>query len=126
MIADAFADDLLTSLKIIGMVGADQKLCMRNGRLALNTSGAFWRWLTGDSRDHTLQAVRTAVMSAIHATENGADTWLTGRLHAELLGARSGIERLQETYAADSVAVAQLQVLAERIGNKISVNRTEP
>ena len=62
MIADAFADDLLTSLKIIGMVGADQKLCTRNGRLALNTSGAFWRWLTGDSRNHTLQAVRTAVI----------------------------------------------------------------
>jgi hypothetical protein len=116
MIADAFADDLLTSLKIIGMVGADQKLCMRNGRLALNTSGAFWRWLTGDSRNHTLQAVRTAVMSAIHAIENGtAAPWLTGRLHAELQGARSGIERLQETYAADSLAVAQLQVLAERI-----------
>lgn len=116
MIADTFADDLLTSLKIIGMVGADQKLRMRNGRLALNTSGALWRWLTGDSRDHTLQAVRTSVMSAIHAIENvSSDTWLTGRLHAELVNARGGIERLQETYADDSLAVAQLQVLAERI-----------
>ena len=126
MIADAFADDLLTSLKIVGMVGADQKLRMRNGRLALNTSGAFWRWLTGDSRDHTLQAVRTAVMSAIHAVENGTDPWLTGRLHAELLGARTGIERLQETYAADSLAVAQLQVLAERIDAAVTPPAVTP
>lgn len=114
--ADAFADDLLTSLKIIGMVGTDQKLRMRNGRLALNTSSAFWRWLTGDSRDHTLQAVRSSVMSAIHAIEAGTtEPWLTGRLRAELRGARAGIERLQETYGDDSLAVAQLQVLAERI-----------
>jgi hypothetical protein len=114
---DNFADDLLTSLKIIGMIDSHQKLCLRNGRLALSTSHAFWRWLAGDSREHTFAAIRGAVMGAIQVLDSNPPqtSWLAGRLLKELDGARAGIQKLQETYASDSLAVAQLQVLDERI-----------
>ena len=113
---DNFADDLLTSLKIIGMIDSDQKLCLRNGRLALSTSRGVWRWLAGDSRAQTFAAMRSAVMGAIQVMDtNPSDSWLAGRLRMELGGASQGIKRLQDTYASDSLAVAQLQVLEERI-----------
>ena len=115
-VIDTFADDLLTSLKIIGMIDANQKLCLRNGKLALSTSRGVWRWLAGDSREQTFAAIRSAVIGAIQIMDsNPPETWLAGRLRKELSGARLGIQKLQETYAADSLAVAQLQVLEERI-----------
>ena len=115
---DTFADDLLTALKIIGMIDADQKLCLRNGKLALSTSRGVWRWLAGDSRVQTFAVIRSAVMGAIQimcSTNPPPDTWLASRLCKELEGARLGIQKLQETYDSDSLAVAQLQVLEERI-----------
>lgn len=119
---DNFADDLLTSLKIIGMIDSNQKLCLRNGRLALSTSRGVWRWLAGDSRAQTFAAIRSAVMGAIQVMDtNSEDSWLAGRLLRELGGARKGIQNLQETYASDSLAVAQLQVLEERIEAAINL-----
>ena len=114
---DTFADDLLTALKIIGMIDANQKLCLRNGKLALSTSRGVWRWLAGDSRVQTFAAIRSAVMGAIQILSSTPppDTWLASRLCKELEGARIGIQKLQETYDSDSLAVAQLQVLEERI-----------
>lgn len=121
MLNDQIVDDLLASLKIIGML-ADAppddrpKLRLSDGRLALGHASALWRWLSGDSRGATFAAVRATVAGAIQlrdTTDPGA--WLGQRLAAELRAARRGIDRLQATYAADSLAVAQLAVLAERI-----------
>jgi hypothetical protein len=123
MLNDQIVDDLLASLKVIGMLDdAQPKLRLRDGRLALGHGTALWRapglwrWLAGDSRGATFAAVRAVVANAIqlHA-DTDPGTWLGQRLVAELRGARRGIDRLQTTYAADSLAVAQLAVLAERI-----------
>lgn len=123
---DNFADDLLTSLKIIGMIDAQQKLCLRNGKLALSTSRGVWRWLAGDSREQTFAAVRSAVMGAIQVVDsNPPETWLAGRLLKELGAARLGVKKLQETYAMDSLAVAQLQVLEERIDAATVLSETK-
>lgn len=121
MLKDQIVDDLLASLKVIGMLDdAQPKLRLRDGRLALGGGGGLWRWLSGDSRAATFAAVRGAVASAIGLLdETDAGTWLGRRLAAELRAARRGIDRLQTTYAADSLAVAQLAVLAERIDDAV-------
>lgn len=117
-----YVDDLLASLKVIGMLDdAQPKLRLQNGRLALGHASAVWRWLAGDSRAATFAAVREAVAAAIQTLESqDRGSWLAGRLLADLTSARAGIDRLQATYAGDSLAVAQLRVLAERIDQAIS------
>lgn len=130
-----YVDDLLASLKIIGMLDdAQPKLRLQNGRLALGHASAVWRWLAGDSRVATFAAVRATVASAIQTLDDlrarrepgSDDAWLAGRLLAELRAARGGIDRLSATYAGDSLAVAQLQVLAERIDQAVTAAETCP
>ena len=108
-------DELLVSLKIIAMVSDGQKLSLRQGRLALGSGNAIVRWLTGEARNHTISALRVVVTDAIDALCHNDDPWLAARLIADLDAARAGIARLQTTYASDSLIVAQLQVLVERI-----------
>ena len=108
-------DELLVSLKIIAMVSDGQKLSLRQGRLALGSGNAIVRWLTGEARNNTISALRVVVTDAIDALCHNDDPWLAARLIADLDAARAGIARLQTTYASDSLIVAQLQVLVERI-----------
>jgi hypothetical protein len=116
-------DELLVSLKIIAMVGDGQKLSLRQGRLALGSGNALVRWLTGEARHSTISALRVVISDAIGALGGDAakaDAWLVGRLVADLDAARAGIARLQTTYAGDSLVVAQLQVLVERVDQATS------
>jgi hypothetical protein len=111
-------DELLVSLKIIAMVGDGQKLSLRQGRLALGSGSAIVRWLTGEARNNTISALRAVVSDAIDALcPSCDDPWLAERLVADLDAARAGIARLQTTYAGDSLIVAQLQVLVERMAH---------
>ena len=57
--------------------------------------------------------VTDAIDALCHSCDD--DPWLAARLIADLDAARAGIARLQTTYASDSLIVAQLQVLVERI-----------
>jgi hypothetical protein len=117
------ADELLVSLKIIAMVGDGQKLSLRQGRLALGSGSAIVRWLTGEARNNTISALRAVVSDAIDALCHKSDPWLAERLVADLDAARAGIARLQTTYAADSLIVAQLQVLVERMAHATATSK---
>ena len=118
-------DELLVSLKIIAMVGDGQKLSLRQGRLALGSGSAIVRWLTGEARINTLSALRAVVSDALDVLGHNCDDdpWLAERLVADLDAARAGIARLQATYAGDSLIVAQLQVLVERMDHATSTAR---
>jgi hypothetical protein len=119
-------DELLVSLKIIAMVGDGQKLSLRQGRLALGSGSAIVRWLTGEARINTISALRAVVSDAIDVLGHNDDPWLAERLVADLDAARAGIARLQATYAGDSLIVAQLQVLVERMAHATGTAQALP
>ena len=119
-------DELLVSLKIIAMVGDGQKLSLRQGRLALGSGSAIVRWLTGEARINTISALRAVVSDAIDVLGHNDDPWLAERLVADLDAARAGIARLQATYEGDSLIVAQLQVLVERMAHATGTAQALP
>jgi hypothetical protein len=125
-VAEEFIDSTIASLKILGMVPRSGKLCVRKGQLSLddpdNAQGVR-RWLRGDSRDITLMHARNTINSAVkiskaligsyHTTELAA--WTLERLVNEMEQCEAGLQNLKTTYACDSMMVANLDVLADRL-----------
>jgi hypothetical protein len=90
MLSEDFVDSTIANLKIIGMVPRNGRLCVRKGQLCLETSDqlqAVRRWARGDS------------------------------LFAELGQCEIGLQNLRTTYASDSMMVANVGVLQERIAS---------
>ena len=133
--AEEFIDSTIAALKIIGMVPRSGKLCVRKGQLSLddadNAQGVR-RWLRGDSRDITLMHSRNTINSAVkiskaliasyHSTELAA--WTLERLVNEMEQCEAGLQNLKTTYACDSMMVANLDVLSDRLrAHKSEVRR---
>ena len=112
-----FSDRIMANLKVLGMVQKSTKLSVRKGQLALDEPGYtqfLRRWLRHDSRDLALMHVRSTVHSALSLArpEDPADA---ERLLDEFRGARKGLENLKATYAGDSVMLANLSLLLEKM-----------
>lgn len=126
MISDEFVDTTLANLKVIGMVPQNGRLCVRKGQLCLDTDGRMQpvrRWLRGDSRDSVLLHVRTTIGNAIRlvgyvggeAAPPNLACWTAGRIVDEMRQCEAGLRNLRVTYAGDSLMVANLDVLTERL-----------
>ena len=113
---DDFADRTVTDLKVLAMVQKGCKLAVRKGQLAIDEPGYarfLWRWMRHDCRDLTLLHVRSSVNGALALlARDAADR---RRFLEEFRGARKGLENLRVTYASDSVMVASLDVLLEKL-----------
>jgi len=111
-----FADRTITNLKVLGMVQKGCKLAVRKGQLAIDEPGYarfLRRWLHNDSRDLALMHLRSTVSSAMGLRPE--DDAGARRLLAEFRSARKGLENVRATYATDSVMVASLDVLLEKL-----------
>lgn len=134
---EEFVDSTIASLKIIGMVPRSGKLCVRKGQLSLDNPDngqAVRRWLRGDSRDLTLMHARNTINSAVKISKslmaNYQSTELAGwtleRLVNEMEQCEVGLQNLKTTYACDSMMVANLDVLADRLrAHKCEVRKFE-
>jgi hypothetical protein len=126
MAAEEFIDSTIAALKIIGMVPKGGKLCVRKGQLSLDdpdNAQALRRWVRGDSRDITVMHARNTINCAIKITKSlvaagdaaELSRWTLGRLVAEMEQCEIGLQNLKTTYACDSMMVANLDVLADRL-----------
>lgn len=127
MASDEFVDITIANLKIIGMVGQNGKLRVRKGQLCLERDDRMQpvrRWASGDSRDLTLLHIRNAICNAMRITAMlaGADhggsnnrRWTVARITAELSQCETGLQNLRTTYTTDSIMVANLGVIIERL-----------
>jgi hypothetical protein len=114
---DEFVDDILTSLKIIASIKEGQKVCVRNGLLALevNSTGvipAVKRFIYGDNRELTVRYVRNVVHNAISVIKVVKNP---DEVIKSLQEAIMGLQRLEVTYSADVATVSTIQVLVDRI-----------
>jgi hypothetical protein len=127
MASDEFIDNTIANLKIIGMVPQNGKLCVRKGQLCVETTDQMQpvrRWVRGDSRDLTLMHVRNTISNATRITyllsaDSDAGTnpkkWTISRIASDMSQCEVGLQNLRTTYAADSIMVANVGVIIERL-----------
>lgn len=128
---DDFVDSTIASLKVIGMVPKNGKLCVRNGQLCIDMQRiqGVRRWINGDSRSMTLVYAKTTVNNAIKIarsiilncigsqTCNATSQWTLARILEEMESCEQGLHNLKTTtYVGDSMMVANLDVIIERLG----------
>ena len=142
MATEEFIDATIATMKIIGMVPKNGKLCVRKGQLCLDTvqGQAVRRWMNGDSRDCTLMHAKNTITNAVKINrcimtqlnnnnnnnsnnssknnikegERDRDAWTLRRMLAELEACECGLQNLKTTYACDSMIIANLDVIIER------------
>lgn len=127
MATEEFVDSTIATMKIIGMVPKNGKLCIRKGHLCLDVSDQVQfvrRWAQGDSRDCTLMHVRNTFNSAfkisrflinLPAGDSYMTFWTLDRMVTEMAQCETGLQNLKTTYSADSMMVANLEVLLDRL-----------
>ena len=126
MNAEDLIDNTITNLKIIGMVQKNGRLCVRRGQLTLESDDylqVLRRWVHKDSRTHALMHVRNTINNAVTLYKDiSADkfdvqmkAWTLSQLAKELGSCQTGLLNLKTTYAEDSVMVANLDVVLNRL-----------
>lgn len=73
----------------------------------------FVRWVNGESRDQTIDALDTLVTSCIN--QNGLSQTETDDLVEQLIASAKGIQNLAETYKDDSTACSGIEVVLGKI-----------
>ena len=133
MNTDTFIDDVLTNLRVVGMIKKNQKLCIRKGRLSVDIDDTIQpvrRWLYSDSRESIIAMIKNTIQSAIRLSKDiqkdsvdvDMKEWTMHRIDEELRSCELGLENMRTTYHEDSTYIAMLDTLIERLkGNFVSV-----
>lgn len=119
-------DNTIANLKVIGMVQKNGRLSVRKGQLTLEPDDHLMklrRWFNKDSRDLTLMHIRNTINNAIKLSKgiftNMIETELKGwsiqRLANEMQNCQLGLVNLKTTYNDDSMMVANLDVILDRL-----------
>lgn len=121
-----FIDNIITNLKILNLINVNEKLCVRKGHLAIDTTVLqfFVRWFNRDSRDVVLVFIKdlikniTTLLQKISSyTES---EWLLTRLQTEMCGAEQGLQNLKTTYSFDQVTVVAYENIIVKFRELIS------
>ena len=139
--AEETQDRLLHDLKLLASLREHDKLCVRDGLLAVHRPGAVTslsRWFHGDGRQRTLAVVHNTLLDALQMAEYGVERVAAGRhgerdvvaTHAQkrliarlvrsVQQACVGLTRLRATYLDDASTAAKLDVLRERVTERLA------
>ena len=74
MLDAGYLDQVLTGLKVIGMIKEGQKVSVRNGLINIDDRrrgvlSSIFRWINSDNRYNTLSYIRNVVTNAISLAE---------------------------------------------------------
>lgn len=119
-------DNIISNLKVISMVQKNGRLCVRKGSLTIEPDDniqKFRRWFFKDGREITMMHVKNTVYNAIKLAkgiitgqlEVDMREWALQRICKEMTNCQSGIINLKTTYNDDSIMIANLDVLLERL-----------
>ena len=123
---EEFVDQILTSLKIISMIKEGQKVCVRNGLLALEPGStgigvALRRWIHNDSRHNTLAYIKNVINNALDVCKIHTSCDTINKIKSALCECIIGLGSLSVTYETDVPIVATLQVMQDRIQSNLQV-----
>lgn len=121
---EEFVDQILTSLKIISMIKEGQKVCVRNGLLALESKStglkvAFKRWLHNDNRHSTLSYIKNVINNALDVCKLHTNEKTLDKIEKALSECITGLGSLAVTYENDVPIVATIHVMQERIRSNL-------
>ena len=123
---DEQIDNTITTLKVLGMLPKNGRLCVRKGQLTLeadNQMQKIKRWIYRDSRDVTLIHIKNTMSNTNKLIKgimtNQIDielkTWSLHRFLAEMINCQAGLVNLKTTYLDDTSMVATLDVICDRL-----------
>jgi hypothetical protein len=126
MNSDDHVDNIIMNLKIIGMVPKNGRLCIKKGSLTLEHDDQMQkirRWFNKDSRESTMLHIRNTIMNATKLTKGVVSKqidielkdWVLTRIFTEMTNCQSGLTNLKTTYNDDSIMIANIDVLLERL-----------
>ena len=131
MINDNFIDDIITNLKIIGLIEPNNKLSIKNGHLKLDKLDNLQflrRWLNRDSREHTIIFLKNIIKNVselINRLDNFTETdrrWIIRRIVCELENVEIGIKNLKTTYIDDSFIIVNLDNILCKLKEIVKMN----
>jgi hypothetical protein len=113
-----YVEQVLTGLKVLGMIREGQKVCIRNGLMNIEVASqgvraAISRWLHSDGRVITMSYIRNVINNAIEIGKTHSH--MTEQVHQALRHALNGLSALAVTYTDDAGVVAAMEVLKEKV-----------
>ena len=134
MSIDTTADELLTDLHVIAMIPERGRLCIRNGRLSVETNPngngvsnipsnvvlAMRRWWHQDNRTTALTHLGTTLTRSFALTielhnDREKYNWLIGQFKYAFTHAITGLKNMSLTYNDDANTRARLLVTIDRL-----------
>jgi len=123
---DEQIDQCIISLKIIGMLQKNGRLCIRRGVLCIEPDDklqTFRRWFNKDTREQCMIHIRNTILNAISITKNIMNKkieieladWTLKRILKELTTCQNGLINLKTTYSEDSSIIAHIDTLIDRL-----------
>ena len=132
LINDSFIDDIITNLKIIGMIEKNNKLSIKNGHLKLDKIDNLQflrRWFNRDSRDQTIIFLKNIIKNVselINRLDNFTESdknWIVKRIVNELEKVEIGIKNLKVTYVDDSFIIVNLDNILCKLKEIVRMNK---
>jgi hypothetical protein len=124
--------DVFTELEILSMVEENDKICIRDGKIAIERKGhpitvAVRRWLHNDSRKGMITEVGNIINRAISMSKESHDDWVKFQFYAHFKKVIKGLDNIKKTYFDDSSVVARLNVIImmlDEIIKKMSTDKS--
>lgn len=111
--------ELLTQLKIIGMIRQHERFSTKGQMIRIEQEGKLqplWRWLFGEDRENNMHHLQTIIDRAIGMLDvKKANAVALIQLRTEMSKAKVGLSNLMITYENDSVIRAKLELMCDTI-----------
>ena len=123
-----YITDLLTDLEVLSMIKEDDKICIRDGHIAIEQKGnkvqiAIRRYINHDSRRSMIMEVNRIITQSLQVcNEQRSDVdkqWAMEQFYKHFQNIIEGIQNLKKTYFSDSFIVARLNVTIEMLHEEI-------
>ena len=126
---DASLIDLLTQLKIIGMLRAHERFSTKGSMIRIEQQTSFLtpivRWAFGEDRENNMHQLQNIFEKALNMLELKKDDPVTReQIVTELVKAKDGLLNLQATYEGDSVSIAKLQIMTDVLERRLHAAQT--
>lgn len=128
-----FIDNIITNLKILGLLQINEKLSIRKGHLQIDRESNIQgvrRWISRDSREFSLVFIKEIIRNIntlfyklktelpsckqqVYDTEE--IHWVINRILPELENSEQGLANLRTTYTNDTVISVQIENMIYKI-----------